>query len=170
LKDPPVTYFYPPLDIFAKLASVKANLQNDVYPNEYTFQEDLYQVFAPAHDGHFVLYPDALTEAFEWGRQLALVSISSDGKELPEIYVYGESCSLLFGECISNADQRMLPHLQRQLLLSRKLMELMQRHMWRTLPTPPLSTRMLMLLTTPCSTRKHSKLVGLEKGTSISSE
>lgn len=91
LKNPPATYFYPPLDIFGKLASVKANLQNDVYPNEYTFQEDLYQVFAPAHDGHFVLYPDALTKAFEWGRQLALVSISSDGKELPEIYVYGES-------------------------------------------------------------------------------
>jgi len=88
LKNPPADYFYPPLDIFGKLASVKSNLQKDVYKNEYTFQEDLYQVFAPAHDGHFVLYPDALTKAFEWGRKLALVSISSDGKALPEIYIY----------------------------------------------------------------------------------
>jgi len=96
LKNPPASYFYPPLDIFGKLSSVKANLLNGLYPNEYTFQEDLYQVFAPAHDGHFVLYPDALTKAFEWGRQLALVSISSDGKELPEIYVYGKSDHLSF--------------------------------------------------------------------------
>jgi hypothetical protein len=91
LKNPPPTYFYPPLDIFGKLASVKTNLQNNVYANEYTFQEDLYQVFAPAHDGHYILYPDALTKAFEWGRQRSLVSISSDGKQIPQIYVYGES-------------------------------------------------------------------------------
>lgn len=89
LKNPPPTYFYPPVDIFKNLASIKTDLQNDVYANEYAFQEDLYQVFALAHDGHFVLYPDALTEAFEWGRKLALVSISSDGKELPQLYIYG---------------------------------------------------------------------------------
>ena len=36
------------------------------------------------------MYPDLLTKAFAWGRQKALVSISSDGSEIPEIYVYGE--------------------------------------------------------------------------------
>jgi hypothetical protein len=36
------------------------------------------------------MYPDLLTKAFEWGRQRALVSISSDGSEIPEIYIYGE--------------------------------------------------------------------------------
>jgi hypothetical protein len=96
LKDPPATYFYPPFDLFAKLASVKANLQANIYPNEYAFQEDLYQVFAPAHDGHYYFYPDLLTKAFEWGRQLALVSISSDGKEIPQIYVYRELVDTLF--------------------------------------------------------------------------
>jgi hypothetical protein len=39
-KDPPATYFYPPHDIFAYLASVKTNLQNDKYANEYEFQEE----------------------------------------------------------------------------------------------------------------------------------
>lgn len=90
LKDPPADYFYPPHDIFAYLASVGTNLQNDKYANEYEFQEDLYQIFARAHDGHFVFYPDALTKAFQWGRKRSLVSISEDGSSLPVIKLYGE--------------------------------------------------------------------------------
>ncbi len=87
-KDPPATYFYPPHDIFAYLASVKTNLQNDKYANEYAFQADLYQIFARSHDGHFVFYPDLLTKAFEFGRQRSLVSISEDGTSLPVIKFY----------------------------------------------------------------------------------
>jgi hypothetical protein len=90
LKDPPANYFYPPHDIFTYLSSVKAKLENNVYANEYEFQEDLYQVFARAHDGHFVFYPDALTKAFQWGRQRSLVSISEDGTSIPEIKLYGK--------------------------------------------------------------------------------
>lgn len=89
-KDPPPDYFYPPHDIFGYLASVKANLENNVYANEYEFQEDLYNVFAKAHDGHFVFYPDALTKAIEWGRQRSLISISEDGFSIPQIYLYGQ--------------------------------------------------------------------------------
>ncbi|TVY18750.1 Peptidase S41 family protein ustP [Lachnellula arida] len=88
-KDPPPDYFYPPIDIFGYLASVKANLENNTYANEYEFQEDLYNVFAKAHDGHFVFYPDALTKAIEWGRQRSLISISNDGFSIPQIYLYG---------------------------------------------------------------------------------
>ncbi|KUJ13113.1 uncharacterized protein LY89DRAFT_592412 [Mollisia scopiformis] len=93
LRDPPETYFYPPHDIFAYLASVKTNLESDKYANEYEFQEDLYQVFARAHDGHFVFYPDALTKAIEWGRQRSLVSISEDGTSLPVIKLYEDVVS-----------------------------------------------------------------------------
>lgn len=39
-KDPPATYFYPPHDIFAYLASIKTNLQNNKYANEYEFQSE----------------------------------------------------------------------------------------------------------------------------------
>ena len=42
-------------------------------------------VFGPGHDGHFVIYTDLLTAAIEWGRRLALVSISEDGSSLPVI-------------------------------------------------------------------------------------
>jgi hypothetical protein len=84
------SYFYPPVDIFGNLAAVKANLQANVYTNEYGFQKDLYQVFAPAHDGHYVVYPDLLAKALQYGRQLAIVSISKDGKETPKIYSYAD--------------------------------------------------------------------------------
>ncbi|KAK3317985.1 hypothetical protein B0H66DRAFT_555919 [Apodospora peruviana] len=87
--DPPADYFYPGYDMFAALAQVKTNLQADKYANEWEFQQDLYvSVFGPAHDGHFVFYPDALTRVFEWRRQQALVSISEDGESLPVIKVY----------------------------------------------------------------------------------
>jgi hypothetical protein len=99
LKDPPADYFYPSHDIFAYLASVGTNLQNDVYANEYEFQEDLYQVFARAHDGHFVFYPDALTKALQWGRKRSLVSISEDGSSLPVIKLYGEFSPAPESEC-----------------------------------------------------------------------
>ncbi|CZR69628.1 uncharacterized protein PAC_19528 [Phialocephala subalpina] len=91
--DPPADYFYPPHNIFTYLASVKTNLQNDKYANEYEFQEDLYQIFARAHDGHFVFYPDALTKAIEWGRKRSLVSISEDGTSLPVIKIYEDVIS-----------------------------------------------------------------------------
>ncbi|UKZ78744.1 hypothetical protein TrVFT333_006489 [Trichoderma virens FT-333] len=87
--DPPADYFYPPHDIFKALASVRADLVADKYTNEYEFQEDLYvRVFGPAHDGHFVFYPDALTVAFEWTRTAPIVSISENGRYLPVIKLY----------------------------------------------------------------------------------
>ncbi|POR32523.1 Uncharacterized protein TPAR_07296 [Tolypocladium paradoxum] len=87
--DPPEDYFYPGFDMFANLAKVKSNLQADKYANEYAFQSDLYKtVFGPGHDGHFVLYPDALSRAFKWKRQRSLVSISEDGTSLPVIKLY----------------------------------------------------------------------------------
>lgn len=80
--------------MFANLAAIRAKLENNQYNGEYEFQDDLYKtVFGPAHDGHFVYYPDLLTHVFEWGRPLSLVSISSDQSSLPEIKVYEDVVS-----------------------------------------------------------------------------
>lgn len=89
-KNPPATYFYPSHDIFGSLAAVKTNLEDSKYANEYEYQEDLFQVFARGHDGHFAFYPDVLTKAFAWGRKRSLVSISEDGTSIPQIKIYGE--------------------------------------------------------------------------------
>ncbi|KAI5867398.1 hypothetical protein GGS23DRAFT_548228 [Durotheca rogersii] len=92
-KNPPEEYFYPPHDIWAVIADVKADLAADKYPNEYSWQADLYKrLFGPAHDGHFVVYPDALSRALEWQRPFALVSISEEGPAgaAPAIKVYDD--------------------------------------------------------------------------------
>lgn len=88
--NPPRDYFYPAYDMFKELARIKTNLIADKYRNEWEWQHDLYiKVFGPAHDGHFVFYPDALTRVFEWRRARSLISISEDGKSLPAIKIYG---------------------------------------------------------------------------------
>lgn len=91
-KDPPKDYFYPGFDIFDNLAKVKSNLQSGKYAGEYDFQIDLYkQVWAPANDGHFVVFLDLLSRVFNWKRQpLPIVSISEDGTSLPVIKLQGE--------------------------------------------------------------------------------
>ncbi|GAP90227.2 putative peptidase s41 family protein [Rosellinia necatrix] len=94
-KNPPADYFYPPHDIWGVIEEVKAAVEADKYDSEYAWQQDLYiKLFGPAHDGHFVSYPDVLTNAIEWQRPLALVSISDkpDGAA-PEIKVYSDVIS-----------------------------------------------------------------------------
>ncbi|KAI1380045.1 hypothetical protein F4677DRAFT_302727 [Hypoxylon crocopeplum] len=95
-KQPPADYFYPPTDLWATIAAVKAEIEADKYPNEYAWQADLYvRLFGPAHDGHFVVYPDALSAAVEWQRPFALVSISEEGPDgsAPVIKVYDDVVS-----------------------------------------------------------------------------
>ncbi|KAI1334670.1 hypothetical protein F5Y15DRAFT_409507 [Xylariaceae sp. FL0016] len=95
-KDPPADYFYPPHDIWGVIDEIKSNIEADKYANEYAWQADLYvKLFGPAHDGHFVVYPDALSGAIEWQRPLALVSISEDGPSgtAPVIKVYEDVMS-----------------------------------------------------------------------------
>ncbi|KAK8074515.1 hypothetical protein PG997_009178 [Apiospora hydei] len=90
-KDPPATYFYPGYDMFAELASVRAGIEADKYESEYAWQSDMYlRVFGPGHDGHLYVYSDVLTNALEWARPFALVSVSEDGKATPEIKVYDD--------------------------------------------------------------------------------
>ncbi len=66
-----------------------------MYVNEYEWQADLYKVFAGAHDGHFIYYPDVFT-TFAYRRTVSLISISEDGSSPPVIKVYGELNGSLF--------------------------------------------------------------------------
>ncbi|KAI1366661.1 hypothetical protein F5Y08DRAFT_300699, partial [Xylaria arbuscula] len=94
-KNPPAEYFYPPHDIWGVLDQIEADITADKYANEYAWQQDLYtKLFGPAHDGHFVSYPDVLTNAIEWQRPYALVSISdSPDGATPEIKIYEDVIS-----------------------------------------------------------------------------
>ncbi|KAH8659352.1 hypothetical protein BGZ60DRAFT_566904 [Tricladium varicosporioides] len=91
LKAPPSNYPFPPADILGTLDAVKANVTTATYKNEYQFQAALFQTFNQAHDGHFAFFPDLLTKAFSFRRQVALVSVSNDGIEIPKIYVLNDT-------------------------------------------------------------------------------
>ncbi|KAF2441986.1 hypothetical protein P171DRAFT_474505 [Karstenula rhodostoma CBS 690.94] len=87
LKKPPPDWPYPAHDLRARLAEVKSKVKNKKYANDYEFQVELFEkVFAPAHSGHLIFYPDLLVNPWYWSRTASLVSISKDGSALPEIF------------------------------------------------------------------------------------
>ena len=87
LKNPPADWPYPPHDLKAELAKVKDKVKNKKYANEYDFEVELFEkVFAPAHSGHLIFYPDLMVNPWYWSRTVSLVSVSKDGSALPEIY------------------------------------------------------------------------------------
>ena len=49
------------------------------------------------NSGHFVYYPDSVQEIFSFGRTTPLVSVSSDGESIPEVYVYADVLAASFG-------------------------------------------------------------------------
>ena len=67
---------------------MRSKVKKKEYANEYDFEVDLFEkVFAPAHSGHLIFYPDLLVNPWYWSRAVSLVSISQDGSALPEIYL-----------------------------------------------------------------------------------
>ena len=87
LKNPPADWPYPPHDLKAELEKVKTKVKNNQYANEYDFEVELFEkVFAPAHSGHLIFYPDLIVNPWYWSRQVSLVSVSKDGSALPDIY------------------------------------------------------------------------------------
>jgi hypothetical protein len=63
---------------------------------EYDFQTDIKVLTTRARDGHFSFSGDA-TQLFYFERKAAVVSISSDGLALPQIYVSGEEALFKHG-------------------------------------------------------------------------
>lgn len=90
LKAPPASYMLPPVDIQGNLDKISATAANGGYESEYDFQLAIYQTIISAHDGHFSYRPD-IFKAFVFRNDLAadIVSVSTDGLELPKLYHRG---------------------------------------------------------------------------------
>lgn len=100
LEDPPAEYaakVQAPYDFYANWDRIYQNVMDGNYASEYAFGFDLYRLFQMAHDGHFVYYPDSVTLIFSFGRTTPLVSVSSDGTSIPEVYVYSDVLDASFG-------------------------------------------------------------------------
>ncbi|KAF7948805.1 hypothetical protein EAE96_007993 [Botrytis aclada] len=87
LKDPPPGYPLPGADMLGGLAEIKENVNSGYYTNQWEFEKDLHSLgnILP-HDFHVNL-PLPLMSVFSFGTADGpLVSISSDGLAMPEIY------------------------------------------------------------------------------------
>ncbi|CZS88174.1 uncharacterized protein RCO7_01140 [Rhynchosporium graminicola] len=87
LANPPKTYPFPAVDIFASLNTILKNIEKSVYAHEHAFQTDLLMLFQSVHDGHFRFSPDLLSKAVVFRRPVQVVSVSKDGVEVPKVYL-----------------------------------------------------------------------------------
>jgi hypothetical protein len=90
LKKPPQGYTEQAVDIMGKLDSMRSGLSSDAFKTEYDFQVQMMNLFNSAYDNHFAWQPDILASAMQFQRPpgTELVSVSSDGMAMPEIYTY----------------------------------------------------------------------------------
>ncbi|EKG16094.1 Peptidase S41 [Macrophomina phaseolina MS6] len=90
LKDPPEGYQQPPVDLLDGLAVIKQNISAGYYKNQYAFEAEVQKLVYSVHDMHVDLSSGILS-AFAFGSDSwEIVSVSKDGKELPQIYLTGD--------------------------------------------------------------------------------
>lgn len=90
LKDPPVSYDLPAVDVLAGLDAIGAKALASGYHNEFEVEYDIYNLISRAGDGHLTTVP-YLIGAFAYATGVNLVSISPDGIQTPSIYSFSES-------------------------------------------------------------------------------
>ena len=86
LKDPPPSYQQPGIDVLASLDALGAQIQAGTFKTEYDFEVALQTVIYAIHDGHVALSAGILS-IFTFGSPLRIVSVSSNGVDLPKIYI-----------------------------------------------------------------------------------
>ena len=87
LKNPPLGWTLPGVDVLGGLSEIKDNINSGKYTSQYDFEVDLYMlVNVFPHDFHFNL-PMPLLSVFSFlQRGGSLVSVSKDGLSLPQLY------------------------------------------------------------------------------------
>ena len=86
LKDPPPSYQQPSIDVLASLDALEAQVQAGTFKTEYDFEVALQTIIYAIHDAHVALSAGLLS-IFTFGSPLRIVSVSSNGIELPKIYI-----------------------------------------------------------------------------------
>ncbi|CAH0045721.1 unnamed protein product [Clonostachys solani] len=85
LKDPPKSYQSLPIDVMGRLDQVAQNLSDGKYNSTYEMEVAIKQIFITAREGH-MKYNGGVLGLFSWVLPDGLISVSSDGKSLPEVY------------------------------------------------------------------------------------
>lgn len=91
LQKPPADYPMPSTDLLGRLDDIQEHAAASKYTSHYEFEDAIQKTFASAHDGHLgikLCTRSAFKGGFVYGPPL--VSVSSNGTEIPEIYVQSE--------------------------------------------------------------------------------
>lgn len=83
--NPPDSYQQPTIDVRNRLEELARRVENGDYDNQYDFDVALQSIFYAVHDGHYSL-DMGVYGLFSWLLPDTLVSVSSDGQEIPEVY------------------------------------------------------------------------------------
>ncbi|WKT54095.1 hypothetical protein QSH57_004679 [Fusarium oxysporum f. sp. vasinfectum] len=86
LKNPPDTYLSSPTDILGGLEIIR----NTKYSSQWEFDQAIKSLINSANDGHFDVELCSFTP-FTFMRNTALVSVSTDGIEAPELYTFSDA-------------------------------------------------------------------------------
>jgi len=89
LKDPPESYKQPAVDLMGGLENITSQISNDAFSGQYEFELAIQHLLHNAHEGHLTLQTP-LYSLFAFGSPFEFVSVSSDGSQLPQIYVYND--------------------------------------------------------------------------------
>ncbi|CAI7669875.1 unnamed protein product [Penicillium discolor] len=90
LSNPPASYLSPPVDIWGGLDYLQQQAADNKFGNQFEFDTALSDFFISAKDGHLSLLPCSFMPFMFVGHE-SLVSISSDGLQLPQIYTYNDA-------------------------------------------------------------------------------
>jgi hypothetical protein len=72
--------------LVAGLGVIEAQIYQNAFANEYEFEAALLRLIYSAHDGHLSLTAGILG-VFSFGTEHSIVSVSSDGFELPKVFL-----------------------------------------------------------------------------------
>lgn len=88
LKDPPASYQQPAIDLIGGLRQIQRDVDNGVFQNQYAFEATLQKLIYAAHDAHLQLVSGVLA-AFTFASPYGLISLSTNGTQIPKIYIMG---------------------------------------------------------------------------------
>jgi hypothetical protein len=89
IQDPPPDYLAPSTDILGGLSTIRGKIAAKGYKSQFDFDLDVFELVSSANDGHFALAPCSLA-IFQFATAQNLVSLSSDGVQVPQLYTLGE--------------------------------------------------------------------------------
>ncbi|KAJ5649809.1 uncharacterized protein N7484_003532 [Penicillium longicatenatum] len=93
LKNPPSGYQMPPTDLLGELDKIEQNAAAGEYNSQYEFDAELKALSISAYQTHFSVTLCSMS-LFIFENSVPLVSISSDGTSLPEVYTKEDATHL----------------------------------------------------------------------------